>query len=140
MNEYWTKFVEQEIKTAGPAIKFWSGLDVFINRPHILNRKLLGIEMVASFTVPYHEINCDTNLEDEKLQDFLNSLFTNQNFYRYLNVEFDLEGASNEKNNAYEILLRKLIPRNMHKFSEVLEAVIKGLKYNFILLNIILFL
>lgn len=146
MSEFWTNLIQQKTPNDLSVAQFWAGLRVWIERPHLVNRKLLATEVLHNSILPSCHRNLCIKFNENDFQHFLH-LSKNNNPNDIINSDiiesktdqcfnvvsekiFIKNGSSeksctdNDKNPV--CLLRKLIPRNLIKFSEVLELVIIG--------------
>lgn len=145
MAELWTNLIEQKIHNDLSVAQFWTGLRIWIERPHLVNRKLLATEVLHHATLPhFHQNLCIKFNENDFQHIFHLSKINNPNESNTSHVieskidqccnvseKMFIKNISGEKScansNKYPVcLFRKLIPRNLMKFSDVLELLIIG--------------
>ncbi|KFM78948.1 hypothetical protein X975_04016, partial [Stegodyphus mimosarum] len=51
MENKWIKVHEQIVNSESSTFDFWSGINVWVERPHIINRKLLAVEVLETWMI-----------------------------------------------------------------------------------------
>ncbi|XP_054708829.1 probable tRNA (uracil-O(2)-)-methyltransferase [Uloborus diversus] len=126
MESSWTKIHAAVGNEEIAKSSFYSGIKVWIERPHIINRKLSAVEMLSSWVLENSSLDTVKILEDF----FKKGKFTHEETLTMLESRFSQEKVvSYQKNENYEfssvtIILRRLLPRNFEKFTGVFEVVI----------------
>lgn len=127
----WVKIAEQVIDSKVPVLKFWTGANVFIDRPHLVNRKLLATEVLQKCTLPKSSRNLSLDFHQDDFHNLIKCIFKCTDGKQSSSIEVvpdnALDFVSNENDKEeFALTFRKLVPRNMSKFAEVFELVLKG--------------
>lgn len=113
--------VIQAFKVDASEVQFWKAFDIYSERPHIINRRLLGAEILAI-------IHLDNNQKLTSIKRFLLHHKNEPNIKMLLQNEYkpldDIKGEESRPNTAISII-RKLLSKNSfvkHQF----EIIVKG--------------
>lgn len=113
-------FVHEEcLAKISTADAFLTAVDIWIERPQVLNRRLLGSYILHSFLTSNYE-------------NFLAKIFTMKQSGPVLResllelVKSHEERVEEEDKSVAEIKIRSLLPRETSKYCNVLEIIIQG--------------
>lgn len=107
--------------------EFWSAVQVWISKPHTLNKRVLSFEDIADFIS-----KAFTSRDVQRIIDIVSN--ADDLFRDILSYQNKVSVREEESNNhKLEIRIRKLIPRNETHFDNCVEMVISGKQFVFII-------
>jgi len=114
----WSKIHEIPIECTSKA--FFDSVNVWIDKPHVANRRLSGSIMLKRVCLP-HE-NCKDLI---KFACVTGSEITAEDISSKIDKYLNCEDVSDD-NSSFEIILRRLLPRLMAKSERLVEMVFIG--------------
>ncbi|XP_078598056.1 putative tRNA (uracil-O(2)-)-methyltransferase isoform X2 [Branchiostoma floridae x Branchiostoma japonicum] len=105
------------IPTAAEPAGFWSGVAVWVDKPHVVNRRLTGAKEVARIWTNHRVISTMlqqprvfAGLSEESLQKRL--------------ADMKMEGRNEAEGDDLELIIRDLLPRQLERAKVVREVVV----------------
>lgn len=105
-------------ETTAPEDQFWVAVDIFVNRPHIINRRLMGSEVLGEVSIKSYKCFDEMKrlLFSYKSDIEIQELITKENIF-LLN--------QNEQLSYKVAFVKKVLPKNA-SVQPSLEIVLKG--------------
>lgn len=132
MCKTWIKLSECSMIQNLSATGFSSGINVWVERPHIVNRKLLATEIIqTSHYLICNKNQCDIDFDAEIFNGFSSDFRTECAKYFNTALSSVENGKVSEEEKFMTLKFRQLIPRNLNKFNCVLEGIFLGIYLDF---------
>lgn len=104
--------------------QFWHAIDIYNNRTHIINRKLMGVEVLLSFKLDDNSLMRSV-LSCVKCMGKLSSVDVIESMQSIKGLQ--ISSANNfSQCDLLLFTLRKLLPRNNDNFMPQLELTVRG--------------
>lgn len=110
----------QETPTTCTIPDFFDSLQVWIDKPHVVNRRLSGSLVVKHAFLPNENVD-----KIYKMLQHQNSISASCSVVEELAVPASIR-EEEHKGGLAEVLLRRVLPRQMGKYRTLIELVIKG--------------
>lgn len=128
--------------TGNGLLNYWKAIRLYINKPHVENRRLAGIVKIACFQLAdivskekQRQVSIDLkSLETENLSaDILFNFLTDRGIIIRKSTDTFLSETIKRVDNSVTgfIVVNKLLAKNLNKFSSCYEMVILG-KFQFV--------
>nr|XP_015916834.2 probable tRNA (uracil-O(2)-)-methyltransferase isoform X1 [Parasteatoda tepidariorum] len=130
MDEQWKVINEFECVESISTDDFWNGVSVYIERPHLLNRRLLAAQLLETKTAMHNHFNEDLNgtllrlfneeiLNMATLHDLLKSI---PSTYIKSNEPIKKTISATDDNGSKMLFVRNLLSRNMKLYEDMVEV------------------
>lgn len=118
------------------ATQFWQSIDIWLNKPHVINRRILVSSRLITFEYKNTETELFNWINESKFNSLFeiteieNYIFSLKHFHNSCKANLNQSSFINLENNKKFINISKLLPRNSEIFAPTLEVTLVDREIN----------